>query len=305
MCQLALVSRAGYYRYVAVEEPEAEDMTVRDAIQQVALEHRRRYGYRRITRELRRRGMVVNHKRVLTLMRQDNLLAIRHRKFVITTDSQHELKVYFNLAARMELTAINQLWVADITYIRLQVEFVYLAVVIDRFSRRVVGWSLERTLAARLAVAALQQAIEQRQPGPGLVHHSDRGFQYASREYVDLLQAHRMEPSMSRPANPYDNAACESFMKTLKQEEIYCHEYRDMPELSAHLEEFLDTYYNRRRLHSALGYRTPEEFENEKQTQPEGTLAGAARMRFFQNPSGSANAAAAQAGCSTPEETRK
>jgi putative transposase len=261
MCQLALVSRAGYYRYVAVEEPEAEDMTVRDAIQKVALEHRRRYGYRRIAKELRRRGMVVNHKRVLALLRQDNLLAIRHRKFVITTDSQHELKVYFNLAARMELTAINQLWVAwpeaktncrpyplarsegdwrpyplarsegelaslssdkaccasspvvkgrlssspvVITYIRLQVEFVYLAVVIDRFSRRVVGWSLERTLAARLAVAALQQAIAQRQPGPGLVHHSDRGFQYASREYVDLLQAHRMEPSMSRPANPYD-----------------------------------------------------------------------------------------------------
>jgi putative transposase len=277
----------GILPYVAVEEPEAEDMTVRDAIQKVALDHRRRYGYRRITRELRRRGMVVNHKRVLT-----------HQLWVAWPEAKTNADLIL-CQGRLSSSPVV------ITYIRLQVEFVYLAVVIDRFSRRVVGWSLERTLAARLAVAALQQAIAQRQPGPGLVHHSDRGFQYASREYVDLLQAHRMEPSMSRPANPYDNAACESFMKTLKQEEIYCHEYRDMPELSAHLEEFLDTYYNRRRLHSALGYRTPEEFEQDKQTQPEGTLAGAARMRFFQNPSGSGNAAASQAGCSTPEETRK
>ncbi len=284
MCQLALVSRAGYYRYLAVEEPAQEDMTVRDAIQRVALEHRRRYGYRRITKELRRRGMAVNHKRVLQLMRQDSLLAIRRRKFVITTDSRHELKVYLNLAARMELSALNQLWVADITYIRLQREFVYLAVVIDRFSRRVVGWALERTLAARLAVAALEQAILRRQPGPGLVHHSDRGYQYASQEYVDLLKAHQMEPSMSRPANPYDNAACESFMKTLKQEEIYCHEYQDLAELTAHVEEFLENYYNRQRLHSALGYRTPEEFEKEKEAPSADPLAGAAQMRFFQNP---------------------
>jgi transposase InsO family protein len=283
MCELGRVSRAGYYRYLGEEAPSEEDMAVRDAIQRVALEHRRRYGYRRITAELRRRGLVVNHKRVLKLMREDNLLAIRQRRFVITTDSRHDLTVYVNLAARMELTGINQLWVADITYIRLQAEFVYLAVVIDRFSRRVVGWALERTLAARLAVAALQQAITERQPGPGLVHHSDRGFQYACQDYVDLLKAHRMEPSMSRPANPYDNAACESFMKTLKQEEIYCYDYRDLEELGEHIADFIERYYNRQRLHSALGYRTPEEFERENPTPCPENTAGAAKMRFFRN----------------------
>jgi putative transposase len=281
MCQLVQVSRAGYYRRLAEVEPAEEDMTVGDAIQKIALEHKRRYGYRRITAQLRRQGLVVNHKRILKLMREDNLLAIRRRKFVITTDSRHELKVYVNLAARMELTGLNQLWVADITYIRLQAEFVYLSVVIDRYSRRVVGWALDRTLAARMAVAALQRAIAARQPGPGLVHHSDRGFQYASKEYVDVLQLHKMEPSMSRAANPYDNAACESFMKTLKQEEIYCNQYRDQEELSAHMEEFIDLYYNRQRLHSALGYRTPEEFENDIQTGP---AEPAAKMKYFKNP---------------------
>ena len=276
------MSRASYYRYLAEEEPAQEDMSVRDTLQKVVLEHRRRYGYRRVTVELRRRGLIVNHKRVLALMRADNLLAIRSRKFVITTDSRHELKVYFNLAARMELTGINQLWVADITYVRLQAEFVYLAVVIDRFSRRVVGWALDRTLAARLTVVALEQAIAQRRPGPGLVHHSDRGFQYASQEYVDVLKGNQMEPSMSRAANPYDNAACESFMKTLKQEEIYCNDYRDLEGLTAHVEDFLEGYYNRRRLHSALGYRTPEEFEQDAAAapSPSGTQ-GAATMKYF------------------------
>jgi transposase InsO family protein len=213
--------------------------------------------------ELRRRGFEVNHKRVSRLMREDNLLAIRHRRFVITTDAQHELEVYLNLAKRMQPTAANQLWIADLTYIRLHREFVYLAVILDKWSRRVVGWALDRTLAARLAVTALQNAIAARQPKPGLVHHSDRGIQYASADYVAVLQEHQMTPSMSRPANPYDNATCESFMKTLKQEEIYCREYRDLEDLQTHLEDFLDRYYNQRRLHSALGYRTPEEFEGE------------------------------------------
>lgn len=285
MCRLAQVSRAGYYRRLAEVEPAGEEMTVRDAIQKIALAHRRRYGYRRITAQLRRQGLVVNHKRVLKLMRQDNLLAIGQRKFVITTDSRHELKVYVNLAGRMEVTGPNQLWVADITYIRLKAEFVYLSVVIDRFSRKVVGWALDRTLAARLTVTALERAIAARQPGPGLVHHSDRGFQYASKEYVEVLQAHKMEPSMSRPANPYDNAACESFMKTLKREEIYCNQYRDLEDLSAHIEEFIDGYYNGQRLHSALGYRTPEEFENENQPRRSvEATAGAAKMNFFNPP---------------------
>jgi len=284
MCRLAQVSRAGYYRYLGAEDPPGEEMTVRHAIQEIALEHRRRYGYRRITQELRRRGLQVNKKRVQRLMREDNLLAIRSRKFILTTDSQHELKVYFNLAARMELSAMDQLWVADITYIRLQAEFVYLAVVLDRFSRRAVGWALDRTLAARLAVTALRQAIASRQPGPGLVHHSDRGIQYASQEYVDVLQAHRIEPSMSRPANPYDNAACESFMKTLKQEEIYCTEYTDLEHLSANLDEFIGNYYNRCRLHSALDYQSPEEFERANPVTPGQERTGAATMKFFANP---------------------
>ena len=283
MCQLVRVSRAGYYRRLAEKEPEKEDMEVRDAIQKVALEHRRRYGYRRISAELRRRDFSVNHKRVLRLMREDNLLAIGRRKFVITTDSRHELKVYVNLAKRMQLTAIDQLWVADITYIRLGVEFVYLAVVLDRFSRRVVGWELDRSLGARLAVQALQQAIAARHPKPGLVHHSDRGIQYASQEYVGLLTAHQMTPSMSRPANPYDNAACESFMKTLKQEEIYCTQYRDAEDLRAHMEEFLDNYYNRLRLHSALGYRTPVEFENDAHLALLPGTVDAAAVSFFRD----------------------
>ena len=284
MCQLAGVSRAGYYRNLRVVEPDKEELEVRAAIQEVVLQHRRRYGIRRVTRIVRGRGMVVNHKRVERMMREDNLLAIGKRKFVTTTDSSHELKVYLNLAARLEVTGINQLWVADITYIRLAGEFVYAAVVIDRFSRRVVGWALERTLAARLAVAALRQAIENRHPGPGLVHHSDRGIQYASQEYVDLLCAHQMEPSMSRPANPYDNAFCESFMKTLKQEEIYCNQYRDLEHLHAQMEEFVENYYNRQRLHSALGYRTPEEFERDNAVLSSGSLGGAARIKFFSNP---------------------
>jgi putative transposase len=301
MCQLAQVSRAGYYRRLAEVEPAEEEMTVRDAIQKIALEHRRRYGYRRVTVQLRREGLAVNHKRVLKLMRQDNLLAIGQRKFVITTDSKHELKVHVNLAARMELTGLNQLWVADITYIRLQAEFVYLSVVIDRFSRKVVGWALDRTLAARMAVAALERAIAARQPGPGLVHHSDRGFQYASQEYVGVLQAHKIEPSMSRAANPYDNAACESFMKTLKREEVYCNRYRDMEDLSAHMEEFIDSYYNRQRLHSALGYRTPEEFENENQTQSAEATTGAAKMKYFTPPKSGLEKPASGQGASAPE----
>ena len=264
MCHLAEVSRAGYYRDLARHEPDAAEMAERSAIQEIVLAHHRRYGYRRVTAELRRRGMLVNHKRVLRLMRTDNLLAVRFRKFILTTDSQHDFSVYVNLAARLKLTGIDQLWVADITYIQLRAEFVYLAVVMDRFSRKVVGWALGRTLAARLVVSALERAIEQRQPPPGVVHHSDQGVQYACREYAELLQTRQLVPSMSRPANPYDNAACESFMKTLKQEEIYCHQYRDFEELSAHLEEFIETYYNRQRLHSALGYRTPEEFEAEQ-----------------------------------------
>ena len=280
MCQLAQVSRASFYRSLQEAPPVKEEMEIRATIQQIVLEHRRRYGYRRVAAELRRRGLRVNHKRVARLMREDNLLAVQPRAFVVTTDSKHELEIYVNLASRMKLTAINQLWVADITYIRLQTEFVYLAVVLDAFSRKVVGWTLERTLATRLAKAALEQAIAARQPAPGLVHHSDRGVQYAADEYMKVLQQHQLIPSMSRPANPYDNASCESFIKTLKREEIYVNQYRDLEDLRANIAEFIDRYYNRCRLHSALGYKAPAEFE---QSFAENTIAAAARMSFFRH----------------------
>jgi transposase InsO family protein len=286
MCELARVSRAGYYRHLEEAAPDEAEIGARAAVQEVALAHRRRYGYRRVARDLKEhRGMAINHKRVLRIMREDNLLAIRYRKYILTTDSQHEHEVYVNLAARMSLTGVNQLWVADITYIRLQVEFVYLAVVLDRYSRKVIGWALDRSLAARVSLNALQDAVARRQPPPGVVHHSDQGIQYACSDYVAELKKHRMTPSMSRPANPYDNAACESFMKTLKQEEIYCQQYRDFEDLNEHWVEFLDHYYNRQRLHSALGYRTPEEFEKAVAAEAvSGATASAALARYFTPP---------------------
>jgi transposase InsO family protein len=283
LCGLAQVSRAGFYRSLAVNAPQEEEMEVRAAIQEIALEHRRRYGYRRVAAELQARGMVINHKRVARLMREDNLLAIRGRKFAATTDSDHQFEVYVNLAARMQTTAPNQLWVADITYIRLQREFVYLAVVIDAFSRRVVGWYADRTLHSRLAILSLEQAIARRQPQPGLVHHSDRGVQYASEAYVKVLRAYGLVPSMSRPGNPYDNAMCESFMKTLKQEEIYCNEYQTLEQLQAHVGDFIENYYNRLRLHSALGYRSPEAFETHRSAVNSENLIAAPKMSFWRH----------------------
>ena len=280
ICQLAGVSRAGYYRSLQQQEPKQEEMMVRAAIQQIVLEHKRRYGSPRVTRELQNRGLAVNHKRVERLMREDNLLALRQRPFRVTTEARHHLPVYLNLAARMELTGINQVWVADITYLRLAEEFVYLAVVLDRFSRRVVGWALGRNLTTRLTADALQAAIALRHPPPGLVHHSDRGVQYASEEYIALLTAQGMLPSMSRPANPYDNAFCESFMKTLKSEEIYCQQYRDLEDLRHNIEAFIDGYYNRVRLHSALGYRTPIAFEAAQPVAPPAAGTAAATVSF-------------------------
>jgi putative transposase len=277
MCKLAEVSRAGFYRWLQKKEPATEEIAVRAAIQELAVEHHRHYGYRRITAALRHRGMVVNRKRVLRMMQEDNLLAIRTRKFVATTDSRHRFEVYLNLAKRMELTAPNQLWVADLTYIRLAQEFVYLAVVLDAFSRRVVGWAFNRSLRSTVAVDALQQAMKERKPRPGLVHHSDRGVQYASEDYIVLLRKHGATCSMSRVGNPYDNARCESFLKTLKQEEIYCHNYRDLEDLRTHSSAFIEEYYNRQRLHSALGYVSPEAFEHAHE-QP---TRQAARMTFI------------------------
>jgi len=260
LCQMTGLNRAGFYRWRVPLQAIPAEMEIRDELQKIALQWPA-YGYRRITAELQDRGFDINHKHVLRMMREDNLLCVRKRRFVITTDSRHGLPVYPNLAHGLTPQAINQLWVADITYIRLRAEFVYLAVILDAFSRRVVGWALGRTLEAQLAVTALRMALLERLPAPGLVHHSDRGVQYASHDYTEMLRQHGATISMSRKGNPYDNAACESFMKTLKQEEVYRNEYRDFHEARTSIGEFLERVYNQRRRHSALGYLPPAEFE--------------------------------------------
>jgi transposase InsO family protein len=267
MVELGRVSRPGFYRFDERGRPGPDrDMDLRDAIQRIALEWPS-YGRPRITQELRRRGWTVNPKRVYRLLREDNLLCVRKRKFVVTTDSNHERKVYPNLARNMLLTGVDQLWRADITYIRLRDEFVFLAVILDAYSRRVIGWALERTLEDELTLAALRMALARRVVRPGLVHHSDRGSQYASNDYTNLLNDNGIHISMSRKGNPWDNAACESFMKTLKYEEVHRNEYRDLADARAAIHEFLESVYNQKRLHSALGYMPPAEFEANLATQ--------------------------------------
>ena len=265
MLQLGRVSRSGFYRFQDAEPSTDRDMDLRDAIQRIAVEWPS-YGRPRITAELRRRGWRVNPKRVYRLMREDNLLCVRRRKFVVTTDSNHGRRVYPNLARNVVLTATDQLWRADITYIRLRDEFVFLAVILDAYSRRVIGWALDRTLEDELPLAALRMALSHRTVQPGLVHHSDRGCQYASNDYTELLKAHQIVISMSRKGNPWDNAACESFMKTLKYEEVLRNEYRDLAEARASIRQFLEKIYNNQRLHSALGYLPPAEFEQRLHT---------------------------------------
>jgi putative transposase len=261
MVKLGRVSRSGFYRFDENAEPGPDPhMDLRDDIQRIALAWPS-YGRPRITAELRHQGWTVNPKLVYRLMRADNLLCVRKRKFVVTTDSNHTRKVYPNLARGLILTATDQLWRADITYIRLRDEFVFLAVILDAYSRRVIGWALDRTMEDSLTLTALRIALSRRVVEAGLVHHSDRGSQYASNGYTDLLKANGILISMSRKANPWDNAACESFMKTLKYEEVLRNEYRDLADARASIREFLEKVYNQKRLHSALGYLPPAEFE--------------------------------------------
>jgi len=261
LCALASVSRASYYRWCqrVLPTPGTE---LQDLIQTIVLSHHG-YGYRRVTRELARSfGVILNHKKVLRLMREDNLLCLTKRGFLTTTRSDHGLEIYPNLAAGYAVMALNQLWVADITYIRLIDEFVYLAVILDAYSRKCIGWALERYLDVRLTLAALHKTLATRSFLPGLIHHSDRGVQYASSDYTGLLKAHGILISMGRKGNPYDNAKAESFIKTLKYEEVYVHDYRNLTEARLSIDRFLEKVYNEDRLHSALGYLTPVEFED-------------------------------------------
>jgi putative transposase len=238
-----------------------KDIQRRAQIQSIALEMRS-YGYRPITKELRRRGVVINSKVVLRLLRADNLLCLRRRAFVATTDSKHRFTVYPNLARDLGLTDINQLWVADITYIRLPRAFIYLAAVLDAYSRRCIGWALARSIDARLPLAALKMALQTRRFRPGkLMHHSDQGVQYACYDYVQVLEQHQIIISMSRPGTPYDNAKAERFMRTLKYEEVYLNDYETFAEVLVSVEHFIEAVYNRKRLHSAIGYLPPAEFE--------------------------------------------
>lgn len=274
LCEISALSRATFYR--GYREPtaleDASALEVRDRLQELACEHPS-YGYRRLTAALKREGFVVNRKRVLRLMREDNLLCLRKKRFVATTDSSHGLPIYPNLASTLTLTGLDQLWCADLTYIRLGSEFIYLAVILDVFSRRVIGWELGRNLDATLALSALKKALAQRKVKSGLVHHSDRGVQYASGEYTDLLKQRGITISMSRKGNPYDNAFAESFMKTLKYEEVYLQEYEGLQDAKASIERFLEAVYNQKRLHSSLGYLPPAEFEHHLLHPQETTLA--------------------------------
>ena len=266
MCSLAGVSRASYYRHWRSSTPAREEVAARDAVQRLSLAHPF-YGYRRVTALLRQAGWAVNHKRVQRLRRSDNLLCVTGRTLrPPTTDSRHRFTIYPNLARKMLPTAANQLWVADITYVRLAEAFVYLAVILDAWSRRVVGWALTDHLKASLALAALERALAARPIAAGeLVHHSDRGIQYACPAYIERLTAAGIQPSMSRAGCPWDNAMAESFMRTLKREEVDGRAYRDLADAKARIEIFLEDVYNRQRLHSALAYRPPAAFEGEDQ----------------------------------------
>lgn len=264
-CRALEVSRSGYYKWRTKQEIISfDDMDLRNQIQKIALEFPG-YGYRRITAELQNLGYVVNRKRVLRLMRQDNLLCLKKKFKPVTTDSNHGLPVYPNLLKSTKITGLNQVWASDITYIQLLHENIYLAVILDLYSRKCIGWELSRNIDSLLVLNALSKALDNRwsESIHGIVHHSDQGVQYASRDYVECLKQHEIQISMSRKGNPYDNAFAESFIKTLKVEEVYLNEYGTFEDAYRNIWRFIEKVYNQKRLHSALDYRSPEQFEME------------------------------------------
>ncbi len=267
-CEASEISRSNYYRWKRAHPP-TKDITLRMVMQEIALEFTR-YGYRRITKELQRRGWCVNHKRVLRIMKEDNLICLRKQFAPKTTNSNHGYVTYPNLATSLHVTDRNQLWVADITYIRLRDEFVYLAVILDVYSRKCIGWELSRSIDTQLTLDALHQALATRKSlgFSNLVHHTDQGVQYAATAYVECLKAHGITISMSRKGNPKDNAFAESFMKTLKVEEVYLNDYATFEEAHDNLGTFIEEIYNTKRLHSGMGYLPPNEFEQKIEITP-------------------------------------
>jgi putative transposase len=260
LCETLAVNRRWYYARLSQGETADRDVELRDAIELIILEFAG-YGYRRVTHALVRAGWSVNHKRVLRIMREESLLCHLKRQFVPTTDSHHRLQVYPNLVKGLTLDAPDVVWVADITSIRLLSSFVYLAAVLDAYSRKCIGWNLSKRIDTQLALGALEKALATRDVRPGLIHHSDRGVQYASTAYVERLLSVQAHISMSAVGNPYDNARAESFFKTLKQEEVYLKQYQTFEEAQANIGQFLEDVSNTKRLHSSLGYVPPAEFE--------------------------------------------
>ena len=261
MCELFGVSRSWYYRKKrGPEEKTSEDVELRDAIERIVLEFPG-YGYRRVTQTLKRQGWTINHKKVLRVMRKESLLCQLKRGFKPTTDSSHSLKTYPNLIKGTAVDAPDRAWSADITYVRLPTSFCYLASIIDEYSRYCVGWALSRWVDTRLTLCALRMALESRSPAAGLIHHSDQGVQYAGGEYIAHLEQIGARISMAAVGNPYENAKAESFFRTLKMEEVYLNEYRTYEEAEQNIGKFIEEVYNKKRLHSSLGYLAPVEFE--------------------------------------------